>query len=117
MKLSIRRARVLVVALLLAAGSSARAADEEPNRPKYRSIATCRDTELLTSGPSKVTSTRFHRRFDHAGLGGEGASVWKKRYDARKAMNAGIGGDRTQHVLWRLDNGNVENLSPSWQCS
>ena len=27
-------------------------------------------------------------------------------------MNLGISGDRTQHVLWRLDNGNVKNISP-----
>lgn len=38
--------------------------------------------------------------------------VWKKFYAPRKAMNAGIGGDRTQHVLWRLDNGNVDGIKP-----
>ena len=27
-------------------------------------------------------------------------------------MNLGIGGDRTQHVLWRLDNGNIDGISP-----
>lgn len=41
-----------------------------------------------------------------------GKEVWKKYYEPRKAMNAGISGDRTQHVLWRLDNGNVEKLAP-----
>ncbi|HWB09059.1 MAG TPA: platelet-activating factor acetylhydrolase IB subunit [Pirellulales bacterium] len=41
-----------------------------------------------------------------------GQEVWEKFYGSRKAMNAGIGGDRTQHVLWRLDNGNVENIKP-----
>src|SRR5262245_56973616 len=39
------------------------------------------------------------------GWEGAGQGVWKKRYERRKAMNAGIGGDRTQHILWRLDNG------------
>ncbi len=39
-------------------------------------------------------------------------AVWKKYYGHRKAMNAGIGGDRTQHVLWRLDHGNVDGLHP-----
>lgn len=38
--------------------------------------------------------------------------VWKKFYAPRKAMNAGIGGDRTQHVLWRLDHGNADGISP-----
>lgn len=46
------------------------------------------------------------------GWEGAGSEVWKKLYGSRKAMNAGIGGDQTQHILWRLDNGNVDNLSP-----
>ena len=46
------------------------------------------------------------------GWEGSGKEVWQKRYEPRKAMNAGIGGDRTQHVLWRLDNGNIDGLSP-----
>jgi len=39
-------------------------------------------------------------------------AAWKKFYGDRKAMNAGISGDRTEHVLWRLDNGNVDGISP-----
>lgn len=39
-------------------------------------------------------------------------AVWRKYYGKRKAANMGIGGDRTQHVLWRLDHGNVDGLSP-----
>ena len=32
-----------------------------------------------------------------------GAPVWKKYFEPRKAINLGFGGDRTNHVLWRLD--------------
>lgn len=46
------------------------------------------------------------------GWEGKGKNVWKKFYGDRKAVNLGIGGDRTQHVLWRLDNGNLYNISP-----
>jgi lysophospholipase L1-like esterase len=46
------------------------------------------------------------------GWEGAGKAAWQKFYGPRKAMNAGIGGDRTQHVLWRLDNGNVEGITP-----
>lgn len=46
------------------------------------------------------------------GWEGAGRGVWKTRYGDRKAVNLGIGGDRTQHVLWRLDNGNVDGISP-----
>jgi len=41
-----------------------------------------------------------------------GAELWQQYYAPRKAINLGIGGDRTQHVLWRLANGNLEGLRP-----
>jgi lysophospholipase L1-like esterase len=45
--------------------------------------------------------------------GWEGAKeVWQKHYDHRNAVNLGIGGDQTGHVLWRLDHGNVDGISP-----
>jgi len=37
---------------------------------------------------------------------------WKKHFPTRKAVNIGIGGDKTQNVLWRLDHGGVEGLQP-----
>jgi lysophospholipase L1-like esterase len=44
--------------------------------------------------------------------GDAGKDVWQKFYGSRKAMNAGIGGDRTQHVLWRLEHGNIDRIKP-----
>ena len=41
-----------------------------------------------------------------------GKEVWEKYYTPRSAVNLGIGGDRTQHVIWRLDNGNIDGISP-----
>ena len=46
------------------------------------------------------------------GWEGKGAKVWEKYFTPLKAMNAGIGGDRTEHVLWRLDNGNIKGITP-----
>ena len=46
------------------------------------------------------------------GWEGSGRQVWEEFYGKRNAVNLGIGGDRTQHVLWRLDNGNIEGISP-----
>ena len=37
---------------------------------------------------------------------------WKQHFPDRKAVNIGIGGDKTQNVLWRLDHGGVEGLQP-----
>lgn len=46
------------------------------------------------------------------GWEGAGKDAWQKAYGKRNAVNLGIGGDRTQHVLWRLDNGNLEGIKP-----
>ena len=46
------------------------------------------------------------------GWRGKGKEVWGKFYAPRNALNLGIGGDRTQHVLWRLQNGEVDGLNP-----
>ena len=37
---------------------------------------------------------------------------WKKHFPDLKAVNIGIGGDKTQNVLWRLDHGGVEGIEP-----
>jgi lysophospholipase L1-like esterase len=46
------------------------------------------------------------------GWEGQGKKVWAKYYEKRNAVNLGIGGDQTQHVLWRLDNGNIDGIQP-----
>jgi beta-glucosidase len=46
------------------------------------------------------------------GWSGQGKEVWKKYYEKRNAVNLGIGGDRTEHVLWRLQNGNIDGIKP-----
>ena len=45
-------------------------------------------------------------------VGKFGKEVWDKYYAKRKAVNAGFGGDRTQNVLWRLENGNIDGIKP-----
>ncbi len=46
------------------------------------------------------------------GWEGAGREVWERYYAPRHALNLGIGGDRTQHVLWRLENDNLKGLAP-----
>jgi len=38
--------------------------------------------------------------------------TWKKHFEPLKAANFGISGDRTQHVLWRITNGELDGISP-----
>jgi len=42
------------------------------------------------------------------GWRGSGKKVWDEAFAPLKALNLGIGGDRTQHVLWRLQNGELD---------
>jgi lysophospholipase L1-like esterase len=41
-----------------------------------------------------------------------GAKIFEKEFAPLKAANFGIGGDRTQHVLWRLQNGELDGIQP-----
>ena len=41
-----------------------------------------------------------------------GKEVWDKFYAERKAMNFGISGDRTGHVLWRMEHSPMDKISP-----
>ena len=45
-----------------------------------------------------------------------GLPVWEHYYAHRKALNLGFGGDRTEWVNWRLQNGEVEGWIRRWSC-
>ena len=68
---------------------------------KFLEQAKAGDIDLLFLGDS-ITQ----------GWSGGGKGVWERYYSPRKVANFGIGGDRTQHVLWRLDNGEIDGIKP-----
>ena len=41
-----------------------------------------------------------------------GSNVWSRYYAPRHAADFGISADRTQHVLWRLDHGELDGIHP-----
>lgn len=41
-----------------------------------------------------------------------GATTWDQYYGHRNAVNMGFGWDRTQNMLWRLNHGAIEEISP-----
>jgi lysophospholipase L1-like esterase len=61
------------------------------------------DIELLMVGDS------ITHNFENEKVG---LKVWQKHFVPRKAINLGFGGDRTQHVLWRLDHLPVLKKAP-----
>ncbi len=60
------------------------------------------DTEILFIGDSITQGWE----------GGGAREIWEKYYAPRKAVNLGIGGDRTQHVLWRLEKAPLDGVKP-----
>ena len=46
------------------------------------------------------------------GWEGNGKNVWAKFYGGRKCLNFGVGGDRTEHVLWRFEQGQLNGIKP-----
>ena len=43
---------------------------------------------------------------------GSKKDIWDKAFGAYQPANFGIGGDRTQHVLWRIQNGELDGIKP-----
>lgn len=46
------------------------------------------------------------------GWEGAGAKAWEESFNSFRPVNLGISGDRTEHLLWRFDNGNLEGIDP-----
>jgi len=68
---------------------------------KARMVAAGKSPQLLFIGDS-ITQ----------GWEKEGAPVWQQYYARHDALALGFGGDRTENVLWRLQNGEVDGIAP-----
>lgn len=44
------------------------------------------------------------------GWEGGGKNVWEEFYGRRKVINMGVSGDRTEHVLWRFEQGQLTGI-------
>lgn len=42
-----------------------------------------------------------------------GKDVWVERYANLPAINLGVSGDRTENILWRMQNGELDGLDPA----
>ena len=46
------------------------------------------------------------------GWRGKPKAIFEAAFGAHKPLNFGVSGDRTQHVLWRIQNGEIDGLKP-----
>ncbi len=106
-----------VVALLAARGFADEATKEhsaikpamkdKARHEKFVEIAKRGGVDVLFLGDSITDAWGGEGR-----RGGAGAKIFEEEFVPLKAANFGIGGDRTQHVLWRLQNGELEGIQP-----
>ncbi len=78
------------------------------DEPKWRE----RDAQLTQNAKKGGYDLAFIGDSITQGWEGKGKTVWEKYYAGRKAINLGIGGDRTEHVIWRLTHGQWNNVKP-----
>jgi len=114
-----RRAWVLAVGLLVA--SAAAFAQDKPAKEDEASTPAAkkdngnflkRHEAFVARAKQGNVKVLFLGDSITAGWAGAGKDVWAQRYEKLPAANFGIGGDRTQHVLWRVTNGELEGISP-----
>lgn len=95
---------------------------QDPAKPKPIAIqpaprtdkwAVEREKELLRRAKeSPKASAVFVGDSITQGWEGEGAEFWKQHFEPLGALNLGNSGDRTEHVLWRLQEAPLTRLSP-----
>lgn len=102
----------LLSATLLLLPAVLRAAENDAVKPVPREGGWLKRHESINQRVAKGADLIFIGDSITQGWEGNGKNVWAKHYQRRNAANLGIGGDRTQHVLWRLDNGNIEGIKP-----
>lgn len=114
----IRLCTFLFLALLTLGQSFAHAADEA--KPHAAIAPMPRDMDWWVKRNDAMNARIKQGKVDLLFIGdsitqgweGAGKEVWEKFYAPRNAVNLGIGGDQTQHVLWRLDHGNLDGIKP-----
>ena len=106
-------ARLLVIALAALAGFTAQADELESTKP----VAAQTNGEAWWNGNCERIDADIKKmdgNIDVAFVGDSitarwrGSENWTKHWGSYRAVNMGIGGDQTQHVLWRLQNGDLD---------
>lgn len=105
--------QLMTVLILTTSLFAVAAAEESPTTPEERTDPLGKDqfreinADLEKLGPEidlAFVGDSITRRW----RGDGNKEVWNKYWGSYRAVNMGIGGDRTQNVLWRLKNGQLD---------
>jgi lysophospholipase L1-like esterase len=109
----------LLAASLLAAGA-ARADEKKADNPAVKPVPrnnlpnwVKRHESFVERAKKGDVDVLFLGDSITQGWEGAGKEAWAKEFEPMKAANFGIGGDQTQHVLWRITEGKeLEGIKP-----
>lgn len=126
--LSLLLAIGLVGGASLVAQETKKAPAKKPAAPAVKQPADVAAPKLGPDGKPQAGFLKSHESFVEIAKKGEAqvvflgdsitagwarqAAIFDKEFGQYKAANFGIGGDRTQHVLWRITNGELDGIKP-----
>jgi lysophospholipase L1-like esterase len=83
-----------------------------------------RHVQKMTDKTSKITTdkTNNYKSFDLIFIGDsiihawelEGEDAWHAHFGHLSTLNLGYAGDRTEHVLWRIEQGEIDSIEASY---
>lgn len=86
-------------------------ADPEPreNAVVKRRFEEINDAVKQHSYPVVFLGDSLTQRWDEVAADHQ---IWEQNFQRFDPLNAGINGDRTEHLLWRIEHGNLDNQRP-----
>jgi len=105
--------RFIAFLVITACAVNCYAAEDSPTTPKERTDSLGKDqlkeiNDDLNKLGEKVDLAFIGDSITRRWRGEGNKEVWNKYWGSYKAVNMGIGGDATQNVLWRLQNGQLD---------
>lgn len=117
-----RRLTATLAALFCIHGSSAANTATQPT-PRLKHVWKNRDGETWIERHEAVKAQAAQGRAKLIFIGdsithswttaGQGLKHWNRCFGQYHPINMGFGGDRTEHALWRIENGELEGIAPA----
>ena len=104
----------LALVLVAALGQAETAFDPAPRKKEYPWMSLAVWNQMHEANVKRAKDGKIDLLFlgDSITQGWGGNAVWQKNYGPLNAANFGIGGDTTENVLWRIQNGEIDGISP-----